>query len=196
MLTQFFFALRAAKLPVSIKEHLALLEAFEKNVIGPGNPEACSMEDFYFLSRAILVKDEKHYDKFDKAFSAYFKGVDAIADFSKPIPADWLRREIEKLLTDEQKDKAPKLDYDELMETLKKRLEEQKARHEGGSKWVGTGGTSPFGNGGYNTQGVRIGGKGGNKSGVKVWEKRAYRDYDDTQELGTRNNQGGTSTAA
>jgi uncharacterized protein with von Willebrand factor type A (vWA) domain len=156
-------------------------------VIGPGNPEACSMEDFYFLSRAILVKDEKHYDKFDKAFSAYFKGVDAIADFSKPIPADWLRREIEKLLTDEQKDKAPKLDYDELMETLKKRLEEQKARHEGGSKWVGTGGTSPFGNGGYNTQGVRIGGKGGNKSGVKVWEKRAYRDYDDTQELGTRN---------
>ena len=187
MLTQFFFALRAAKLPVSIKEHLALLEAFEKNVIGPGNPEACSMEDFYFLSRAILVKDEKHYDKFDKAFSAYFKGVDAIADFSKPIPADWLRREIEKLLTDEQKDKAPKLDYDELMETLKKRLEEQKARHEGGSKWVGTGGTSPFGNGGYNTQGVRIGGKGGNKRGVKVWEKRAYRDYDDTQELGTRN---------
>ena len=187
MLTQFFFALRAAKLPVSIKEHLALLEAFEKNVIGPGNPEACSMEDFYFLSRAILVKDEKHYDKFDKAFSAYFKGVDAIADFSKPIPADWLRREIEKLLTDEQKDKAPKLDYDELMETLKKRLEEQKARHEGGSKWVGTGGTSPFGNGGYNTQGVRIGGKGGNKSGVKVWEKRAYQDYDDTQELGTRN---------
>ena len=141
MLTQFFFALRAAKLPVSIKEHLALLEAFEKNVIGPGNPEACSMEDFYLLSRAILVKDEKHYDKFDKAFSAYFKGVDAIADFSKPIPADWLRREIEKLLTDEQKDKAPKLDYDELMETLKKRLEEQKARHEGGSKWVGTGGT-------------------------------------------------------
>ena len=187
MLTQFFFALRAAKLPVSIKEHLALLEAFEKNVIGPGNPEACSMEDFYFLSRAILVKDEKHYDKFDKAFSAYFKGVDAIADFSKPIPADWLRREIEKLLTDEQKDKAPKLDYDELMETLKKRLEEQKARHEGGSKWIGTGGTSPFGNGGYNTQGVRIGGKGGKKSGVKVWEKRAYRDYDDTQELGTRN---------
>lgn len=187
MLTQFFFALRTAKLPVSIKEHLALLEAFEKNVIGPGNPEACSMEDFYFLSRAILIKDEKYYDKFDKAFGAYFKGVDAITDFSKPIPADWLRREIEKLLTDEQKEKAPKLDYDELMETLKKRLEEQKARHEGGSKWVGTGGTSPFGNGGYNTQGIRIGGKGGNKSAVKVWEKRAYRDYDDTQELGTRN---------
>jgi len=187
MLTQFFYALRAAKLPVSIKEHLALLDALDQNVIGPGNPEACSMEDFYFLSRAILVKDEKHYDKFDKAFGAYFKGVDAIADFSKPIPSDWLRKEIEKLLTDSQKEKAPKLDYDELMDTVKKRLEEQKARHEGGSKWVGTGGTSPFGNGGYNTQGIRIGGKGGNKSAVKVWEKRAYRDYDDTQELGTRN---------
>ena len=187
MLTQFFYALRAAKLPVSIKEHLALLDALDQNVIGPGNPDTCSMEDFYFLSRAILVKDEKHYDKFDKAFGAYFKGVDAIADFSKPIPSDWLRKEIEKLLTDSQKEKAPKLDYDELMDTLKKRLEEQKERHEGGSKWVGTGGTSPFGNGGYNTQGIRIGGKGGNKSAVKVWEKRAYRDYDDTQELGTRN---------
>jgi uncharacterized protein len=187
MLTQFFYALRAAKLPVSIKEHLALLDALDQNVIGPGNPDACSMEDFYFLSRAILVKDEKHYDKFDKAFGAYFKGVDAIADFSKPVPSDWLRKEIEKLLTDSQKEKAPKLDYDELMDTLKKRLEEQKERHEGGSKWVGTGGTSPFGNGGYNTQGIRIGGKGGNKSAVKVWEKRAYRDYDDTQELGTRN---------
>jgi len=187
MLTQFFYALRAAKLPVSIKEHLALLDALDQNVIGPGNPDACSMEDFYFLSRAILVKDEKHYDKFDKAFGAYFKGVDAIADFSKPIPSDWLRKEIEKLLTDSQKEKAPKLDYDELMDTLKKRLEEQKERHEGGSNWVGTGGTSPFGNGGYNTQGIRIGGKGGNKSAVKVWEKRAYRDYDDTQELGTRN---------
>jgi uncharacterized protein len=187
MLTQFFYALRAAKLPVSIKEHLALLDALDQNVIGPGNPDACSMEDFYFLSRAILVKDEKHYDKFDKAFGAYFKGVDAIADFSKPVPSDWLRKEIEKLLTDSQKEKAPKLDYDELMDTLKKRLEEQKERHEGGSKWVGTGGTSPFGNGGYNTQGIRIGGKGGNKSTVKVWEKRAYRDYDDTQELGTRN---------
>ena len=187
MLTQFFYALRAAKLPVSIKEHLALLDALDQNVIGPGNPDACSMEDFYFLSRAILVKDEKHYDKFDKAFGAYFKGVDAIADFSEPIPSDWLRKEIEKLLTDSQKEKAPKLDYDELMDTLKKRLEEQKERHEGGSKWVGTGGTSPFGNGGYNTQGIRIGGKGGNKSAVKVWEKRAYRDYDDTQELGTRN---------
>ena len=187
MLTQFFFAMRAAKLPVSIKEHLALLEAFEANVIGPGNPDACSLEDFYFLSRTILVKDEKHYDKFDRAFSAYFQGVDTIADFSKPIPADWLRKEIEKLLSDADKKNAPKVDYDDLLDTLKKRLEEQKERHQGGSKWVGTGGTSPFGNSGHNSQGVRIGGKGGNKSAVKVWEKRAYRDYDDSQELGTRN---------
>ena len=187
MLTQFFFAMRAAKLPVSIKEHLALLEAFEANVIGPGNPDACSLEDFYFLSRTILVKDEKHYDKFDRAFSAYFQGVDTIADFSKPIPAEWLRKEIEKLLPDADKKNAPKVDYDDLLDTLKKRLEEQKERHQGGSKWVGTGGTSPFGNSGHNSQGVRIGGKGGNKSAVKVWEKRAYRDYDDSQELGTRN---------
>ena len=187
MLTQFFFAMRAAKLPVSIKEHLALLEAFEANVIGPGNPDACSLEDFYFLSRTILVKDEKHYDKFDRAFSAYFQGVDTIADFSKLIPADWLRKEIEKLLSDADKKNAPKVDYDDLLDTLKKRLEEQKERHQGGSKWVGTGGTSPFGNSGHNSQGVRIGGKGGNKSAVKVWEKRAYRDYDDSQELGTRN---------
>ncbi len=187
MLTQFFFAMRAAKLPVSIKEHLALLEAFEANVIGPGIPDACSLEDFYFLSRTILVKDEKHYDKFDRAFSAYFQGVDTIADFSKPIPADWLRKEIEKLLSDADKKNAPKVDYDDLLDTLKKRLEEQKERHQGGSKWVGTGGTSPFGNSGHNSQGVRIGGKGGNKSAVKVWEKRAYRDYDDSQELGTRN---------
>ncbi len=187
MLTQFFFAMRAAKLPVSIKEHLALLEAFEANVIGPGNPDACSLEYFYFLSRTILVKDEKHYDKFDRAFSAYFQGVDTIADFSKPIPADWLRKEIEKLLSDADKKNAPKVDYDDLLDTLKKRLEEQKERHQGGSKWVGTGGTSPFGNSGHNSQGVRIGGKGGNKSAVKVWEKRAYRDYDDSQELGTRN---------
>ena len=187
MLTQFFFAMRAGKLPVSIKEHLALLEAFEANVIGPCNPDACSLEDFYFLSRTILVKDEKHYDKFDRAFSAYFQGVDTIADFSKPIPAEWLRKEIEKLLSDADKKNAPKVDYDDLLDTLKKRLEEQKERHQGGSKWVGTGGTSPFGNSGHNSQGVRIGGKGGNKSAVKVWEKRAYRDYDDSQELGTRN---------
>ncbi len=187
MLIDFFYTLRSAKLPVSVKEYLMLLEALQADVVGPRNPEACSMDDFYFLARTALVKDEKHYDKFDRAFAAYFKGVEMIADFTKPIPADWLRQEMERILSEEQKANAPKMDWDELMETLRKRLEEQKERHEGGSKWIGTGGTSPFGNSGQNPQGVRIGGKGGNKSGVKVWEQRTYRDYDDTQELGTRN---------
>jgi len=187
MLIDFFYTLRSAKLPVSVKEYLVLLEALQANVVGPTNPEACSMDDFYFLARTALVKDEKHFDKFDRAFAAYFKGVEMIADFTKPIPADWLRQEMERILSDEQKANAPKMDWDELMETLKKRLEEQKERHEGGSKWIGTGGTSPFGHGGQNPQGIRIGGKGGNKTAVKVWDQRAYRDYDDTQELGTRN---------
>jgi uncharacterized protein with von Willebrand factor type A (vWA) domain len=187
MLIDFFYTLRAAKLPVSVKEYLTLLEAMQADVVGPRNPEACSLDDFYHLSRTTLVKDEKHYDKFDRAFSAYFKGVEMLADFSKEIPADWLRQELQRLLSDEKKANAPKLDWDELMETLKKRLEEQKGRHAGGSKWIGTGGTSPFGHGGYNPQGIRIGGKGGNKSAVKVWDQRAYQDYDDSQELGTRN---------
>jgi hypothetical protein len=187
MLIDFFYTLRAAKLPVSVKEYLTLLEALQADVVGPTNPDACTMDDFYFLARTALVKDEKHFDKFDRAFAAYFKGVEMLADFTKPIPADWLRKEMERILSEEQKANAPKLNWDELMETLKKRLEEQKERHEGGSKWIGTGGTSPFGNSGANPQGIRIGGKGGGKSAVKVWEQRAYRDYDDTQELGTRN---------
>ena len=187
MLIDFFYTLKAAKLPVSVKEYLGLLEALKADVVGPRNPQACSMDDFYFLSRAILIKDEKHYDKFDRAFAAYFKGVEMVADFNQQVPADWLRQELERLLSDEQKAQAPKMGWDELMETLQKRLEEQKKRHEGGSKWIGTGGTSPFGNAGFNQQGVRIGGSGRNKSAVKVWEQRAYRDYDDTQELGTRN---------
>ncbi|MEY2684453.1 MAG: hypothetical protein RJA09_1597 [Pseudomonadota bacterium] len=187
MLIDFFYTLRAAKLPVSVKEYLTLLEALQAGVVGPHNPNACSMDDFYVLSRTTLVKDEKHFDKFDRAFGAYFKGIEQIADFTKAVPADWLRQEIERLLSDEQKANAPQMDWDELMDTLKKRLEEQKERHAGGSKWIGTGGTSPFGHGGHNPQGIRIGGKGGNKSAVKVWEQRAYRDYDDTQELGTRN---------
>ena len=187
MLIDFFYTLRSAKLPVSVKEYLTLLEALKADVVGPANPDACSMDDFYFLARTALVKDEKHFDKFDRAFAAYFKGVEMIADFTKPIPADWLRQEMERILSEEQKANAPKMDWDELMETLRKRLEEQKERHEGGSRWIGTGGTSPFGNGGVNPQGVRIGGKGGGTSAVKVWEQRSYRDYDDTQELGTRN---------
>ncbi|MEW6693933.1 VWA domain containing CoxE-like protein [Tepidimonas thermarum] len=187
MLIDFFYTLRAARLPVSVKEYLTLLEALQAGVVGPLNPEACSIEDFYYLARTTLVKDEKHYDKFDRAFAAFFHGVEQIADFTKDIPADWLRQTLQRVLSEEQKANAPRLAWDQLMEELRKRLEEQKERHEGGSKWIGTGGTSPFGHGGHNPQGIRIGGKGGGKSAVKVWEQRSYRDYDDTQELGTRN---------
>ena len=186
MLIDFFYTLRAAKLPVSVKEFLMLLEAMQANVVGPQS-DACSMDDFYYLSRTALIKDEKHFDKFDKAFGAYFKGVEMLTDFAADVPIEWLKKILENELTPEQKAAIEKMGWDELMETLKKRLEEQKERHEGGSKWIGTGGTSPFGNGGYNPQGIRIGGKGGNKSAVKVWDQRAYQDYDDSIELGTRN---------
>ncbi len=186
MLIDFFYTLRAAKLPVSVKEFLMLLEAMEANVVGPQS-DACSMDDFYYLSRTALIKDEKHFDKFDKAFGSYFKGVEMLTDFAADVPMEWLKKILENELTPEQKAAIEKMGWDELMETLKKRLEEQKERHEGGSKWIGTGGTSPFGNGGYNPQGIRIGGKGGNKSAVKVWDQRAYQDYDDSIELGTRN---------
>ena len=186
MLIDFFYTLRAAKLPVSVKEFLVLLEAMQANVVGPQS-DACSMDDFYYLSRTALIKDEKHFDKFDKAFGAYFKGVEMLTDFAADVPMEWLKKILGNELTPEQKAAIKKMGWDELMDTLKKRLEEQKERHEGGSKWIGTGGTSPFGNSGYNPQGIRIGGKGGNKSAVKVWDQRAYQDYDDSVELGTRN---------
>jgi len=186
MLIDFFYTLRVAKLPVSVKEYLTLLEAMQAEVIGPATGHY-SIDDFYHLARAALVKDEKHFDKFDKAFGAYFKGVEQVTALNADIPLDWLRKTLEKHLTPEQKAAIEAMGWDELMETLKKRLEEQKGRHEGGNKWIGTGGTSPFGNGGYNPQGVRIGGKGGNKSAVKVWDQRQYQDYDDSVELGTRN---------
>ncbi|HEX5683026.1 MAG TPA: hypothetical protein VFY73_03230 [Ideonella sp.] len=181
MLTNFFFTLRAAKLPVSVKEYLTLLEALKEGVIGP------SVDDFYYLARTTLVKDEALFDKFDRAFSAYFKGVELLTDFGKEIPLEWLKKVLENELSPEQKAAIEKMGWDELMQTLKKRLEEQKERHEGGSKWIGTAGTSPFGHGGYNPQGIRIGGPGKNKSAVKVWDQRAYKDYDDSLELGTRN---------
>ena len=196
MLLDFFYTLRSAKLPVSVKEYLTLLEALQKGVVGPNTPQpddesepsGYKIDDFYYLSRTALVKDEKHYDKFDRAFAAYFKGVEMIADFTKDIPAEWLRKNLEKYLSPEELAKIQKMGWDELMETLKKRLEEQKERHEGGNKWIGTGGTSPFGAFGQNPQGIRIGqDKSRNKSAVKVWDQRAYKDYDDTQELGTRN---------
>ncbi|MEQ1659914.1 MAG: VWA domain-containing protein [Hylemonella sp.] len=195
MLIDFFYTLRAAMLPVSVKEYLTLLEALQAGVVGPkavpddeGATSGYSMDDFYYLSRTTLVKDEKHYDKFDRAFAAYFKGVEMLTDFTKDVPLEWLRKNLELNLSPEEKAAIEKMGWDELMETLKKRFEEQKERHEGGSKWIGTGGTSPFGANGYNPQGIRIGqDKSRNKSAVKVWDQRAYKDYDDTQELGTRN---------
>lgn len=181
MLIDFFFTLKDAKVPVSIKEFLVLLEALNKQVIEP------SLDDFYFLSRTTLVKDEAHFDKFDKAFGAYFHGVDTLFEKNPEIPLDWLMKRLERELTPEQKAAIEKFGYDKLMDRLKELLEEQKGRHEGGNKWIGTGGTSPFGNSGQNPEGVRIGGEGGNRSAVKVWDQRAYRDYDSERELGTRN---------
>ncbi len=181
MLIDFFYTLKDAKIPVSIKEFLLLLEALQKNVI------THSLDEFYYLSRITLVKDEAHFDKFDKAFGMYFKGIDAVFGANPDIPLDWLLQRMQRELTDEQKLQLEKFGYDKLMDRLKELMAEQKERHEGGNKWIGTGGTSPFGHGGMNPEGIRIGGKGGNRTAVKVWEARSYRDYDADRELGTRN---------
>ncbi|MFC5511422.1 VWA domain-containing protein [Massilia jejuensis] len=182
MLIDFFFALRHARVPVSIKEFLTLLEALQKSVIAP------SLDEFYYLARLVMVKDEAHFDRFDRAFGSHFKGIDAVFDTTKgEIPLDWLIKRMERELTPEQKAALEKFGYEKLMDRLNELLKEQKERHEGGSKWIGTGGTSPFGHGGANPEGIRIGGAGRNRSAVKVWEQRAYKDYDDERELGTRN---------
>ena len=181
MLIDFFFTLRDAKVPVTIKEFLTLLEALQKQVIAP------SLDEFYYLARLTLVKDEAHFDKFDRAFGAFFKGIETVFDTKADIPLDWLIKRLERELTPEQKAELQKLGYDKLMDRLQELLKEQKERHEGGNKWIGTGGTSPFGNGGTNPEGIRIGGKGGNRSAVKVWDQRTYRDYDGERELGIRN---------
>lgn len=183
MLIDFFYSLRHAKLPVSVKEYLTMLEALKAQVIAP------SIDEFYYLARMTLVKDEKHFDKFDQTFAAYFKGVENLVDWKSDIPLDWLQKTLERELSPEEKAKIEAMGgLDKLMERLKQLLEEQKEKHEGGNKWIGTGGTSPFGHGGYNPEGIRIGGPSkGNRTAIKVWETRAYRDYDDQVELGTRN---------
>lgn len=181
MLIDFFFTLKDARVPVSIKEFLLLLEALNKGVITP------SIDEFYYLARTTLVKDEANFDKFDKAFGVYFHGAQTLFDKAPEIPLDWLIKRLQRELTPEQKAQIEKFGYDKLMDRLKELLEEQKGRHEGGNKWIGTGGTSPFGHGGVNPEGIRIGGEGGNRSAVKVWDARAFRDYDSERELGTRN---------
>ncbi len=183
MLIDFFLKLKSAKVPVTTKEYLMLIEGMQKGVVGS------SIDDFYYFSRTCLVKDEANFDKFDRAFGEYFKGVEAIMGVEADIPLEWLRKQAELNLSPEEKAKIEAMGgWEKLMETLKKRLEEQKGRHQGGSKWIGTGGTSPYGAYGYNPEGVRIGQEGSrNRSAVKVWDKREYQNLDDQVELGTRN---------
>ena len=183
MLIGFFLHLKAARLPVSTREFLTLLEALEARVV------SLSIDDFYYLARAALIKDEAQFDRYDLAFATYFKGVEAIFDIRAGIPEEWLRKEFERLLSDEDKARIEALGgWAKLMETLKQRLSEQKKRHAGGNKWIGTGGTSPFGAYGYNPEGIRIGQAGsGNRSAVKVWDERTFRNLDGDVELNTRN---------
>nr|WP_299415270.1 VWA domain-containing protein [uncultured Emticicia sp.] len=187
MLTNFFFHLKDNNLKVNLREHLTLLEALDKEVV------AYSTEEFYFLSRAIYVKHEQNLDLFDRLFAQFFEGVEQIQleDFLK-VDDSWLINKLFNELNDEEKEAIKAVGgLEELLEKLKKTLEEQRERHEGGSKWVGTGGTSPFGNSGNNPAGVRIGGKdgSGNKTAAKVWDKREFKNYDDNLELNTRNTQ-------
>jgi uncharacterized protein len=184
MLIEFFLKLKQGGLPVSVREFLTLLEALEKHVIHG------SLDDFYYLSRACMVKDESNYDKFDRVFGAYFKGITAgPAGAEAMIPEEWLKKLAEKNLSEEEKKLIESLGgWDKLMETLKQRLEEQKERHQGGSKWIGTAGTSPFGAYGYNPEGIRIGQhESRHRRAVKVWDQREFKNLDDTVELGTRN---------
>ncbi len=184
MLVDFFYKLRQAKIPVSITEFLMLLKAMEVHVAD------YSIDEFYYLSRTTLVKDERHYDRFDQVFGAHFKGMETLFnEVLGEIPEEWLRRQWELQLTEEEKQRIKALGgWEKLMETLRKRLEEQKERHQGGDKWIGTGGTSPFGAYGYNPEGIRIGqDRSRHRRAVKVWDQREFRNFDDTLELGTRN---------
>jgi len=184
MFMRFFTELRQAKVPVTLKEYLMLMEGMDKAVIGR------SVEEFYYLSRAALVKDEKNLDRFDQVFGNVFKGLERMGDdVTADIPAEWLKKISEKFLTEEEKAQIEAMGgFDKLMEALAERLREQTKRHEGGSKMIGTGGTSPFGANGYNPEGIRIGqDKGRHGKAIKVWDKREYKNLDDSVELGTRN---------
>ena len=183
MFLHFLDELRAAGIPASMKEHLLLLEALQADVIER------SPVDFYYLSRSVYVKDEGLLDRFDQVFGKVFKGLEtSFAQEGAEIPADWLTAIAEKFLSPEEMEAIKSLgSWDEIMDTLKKRLEEQQKRHQGGNKWIGTGGTSPFGNAGYNPEGVRIGGESKEKRAIKVWDQREFKNLDNTRELGTRN---------
>jgi hypothetical protein len=184
MFVTFFNELKSAGVPVTLREYLTLMEAMDRDLAGR------RVEDFYYLSRATLVKDERNLDKFDRVFGHVFKGLELLSDgVEAEIPAEWLKKLTEKYLTEEEKQQIEALGgLDKLMETLRQRLAEQKGRHQGGSKWIGTGGTSPFGAYGYNPEGVRIGqDTNRNFRAVKVWDKREFKDLDGDVELGTRN---------
>jgi len=184
MFVTFFTELKQAGVPVTLREYLTLMQAMDKDLASR------RVEDFYYLSRAALVKDERNLDKFDRVFGHVFKGLDLLSDaLSAEIPEEWLKKLAEKYLTEEEKAQIEAMGgLDKLIETLRKRLEEQKGRHQGGSKWIGTAGTSPFGAYGYNPEGVRIGqDENRNFRAVKVWDKREFKDLDDNVELGTRN---------
>ena len=184
MLLDFFYRLKDGGVPVSVKEYLTLIEAMQARVARE------TVEDFYFLSRSAFIKDESMYDRFDKIFGEYFNGIESLPeDFLSRIPEEWLRKQLELSLSEEEKKQIESLGgWEKLMETFRKRLEEQQKRHQGGSKWIGTGGKSPFGAYGYNPEGIRVGQSGSrNRRAVKVWDKREYRNLDDTVELGTRN---------
>jgi len=182
MLTDFFYHLRAHKLPVSVQEYLTLLETLRSGVMPP------TLDDFYHVARMTLVKDETLFDRYDQAFGAFYRQLEAALPADKEIPLDWLLKDFQRHLTPEEKAAIQKHGWDKLMELFKQRLEEQQERHSGGNKWIGTGGTSAFGHGGYHPEGIRVGGpSAGHRTAVKVWEKREFRDYDDQQELGTRN---------
>lgn len=183
MLINFFQTLKSSGVPVSLKELLDLIAALKENLV------FADMNQFYFLSRTCLVKDEKYFDRFDRAFSAYFKDLESLDGIIEAmIPDQWLRNEFTKQLSEEEKAKIQSLGgLEKLIEEFKKRLEEQKNKHQGGNKWIGTGGTSPFGHSGYHPEGIRIGGESKNRRAVKVWERRDFKNLDDSVELGTRN---------
>ncbi len=183
MLVNLFYCLREYGVPVSIREHIDLISALDTGLA------YADQEQFYFLARTALVKDEKHFDKFDRAMTAFWSGLDSLEGLVEAsIPDEWLRNEFLKQLSEEEKAKIDSLGgLDELIKKFKERLEEQQKRHAGGNKWIGTGGTSPFGHGGYHPSGIRIGGEGQHNRAVKVWEKREFRNLDDSVELGTRN---------
>lgn len=182
MFFHFVEELRAAGIAASAKEHLVLLEALDRQVI------ARSPEEFYYLARAVFVKDEALLDRFDQVFGKVFKGLVREGDGQPAIPEEWLKAIAQRFLSDEERAKIQALgSWDEIMAALKELFEEQQGRHEGGNRWIGTRGTSPFGNSGYNPEGVRIGGESTHQRAIKVWEQRQFRDLDHTRELGTRN---------